>query len=68
MERTSIIPSIPSPTKAIPIPIPQKTYSIPELDEYSLKQNFFDPNKSTPPNSWDNRLRARLSNYLFNIS
>ena len=31
--------------------------------EYSLKKNFFDPNKSSPPNSWNSRLLSRIENY-----
>jgi|TARA_B110000495_G_C22465349_1_gene289157 hypothetical protein len=34
-----------------------------DLTEYSLKQNFFDPNKASPPNSWNSRLLSRLENY-----
>ena len=30
---------------------------------YSLKENFFDPNKSSPPNFWSNRLLDRFQNY-----
>ena len=30
---------------------------------YSLKENFFDPNKSSPPNFWSNRLLDRFSIY-----
>jgi hypothetical protein len=28
--------------------------------EYNLTRNFFDPNKSSPPNSWNTRLLIRL--------
>ena len=35
-------------------------------DEIGLKQNFFDPNKSSPPNSWNSRLLMRLENYQSN--
>jgi hypothetical protein len=41
-----------------PIPIPGKKKS--NIIEYSLKQNFFNPNKSSPPNSWNTRLLSRL--------
>ena len=40
------------------IPIPKKTSTLMEefrnnrQDEYSLKQNFFDPSKSSPPNEF----------------
>jgi len=43
-----------------PIPIPEKKNNI---NEYSLKQNFFNPNKSSPPNSWNTRLLSRLEIY-----
>ena len=43
-----------------PIPIPQKKSS--NLDiEYCLKQNLFNPNKCSPPNSWNERLIQRLA-------
>ena len=31
--------------------------------EYSLKQNFFDPSKSSPPNEFMLKLHMRVSNY-----
>jgi hypothetical protein len=31
--------------------------------EYSLKQNFFDPSKSSPPNDFMLKLHMRISNY-----
>jgi hypothetical protein len=31
--------------------------------EYSLKQNFFDPSKSSPPNEFMIKLQMRMSNY-----
>jgi hypothetical protein len=31
--------------------------------EYSLKQNIFDPSKSSPPNEFMNKLRMRMSIY-----
>ena len=38
--------------------------------EYSLKQNFFDPSKSSPPNDFMNKLEMRMkiynSNYYIN--
>ena len=30
---------------------------------YSLKENVFDPNKSSPPNFWSNRVLDRFYNY-----
>jgi len=32
-------------------------------EEYSLKQNFFDPTKSSPPNDFLLKLRLRMSHY-----
>jgi hypothetical protein len=31
--------------------------------EYSLKQNFFDPSKSSPPNEFMIKLQMRLSKF-----
>lgn len=31
--------------------------------EYSLKQNFFDPSKSSPPNEFMMKLKLRFSHY-----
>jgi len=31
--------------------------------EYSLKQNFFDPSKSSPPNDFMNKLEMRMMIY-----
>jgi hypothetical protein len=31
--------------------------------EYSLKQNFFDPSKSSPPNEFMMKLYLRVSDY-----
>jgi hypothetical protein len=31
--------------------------------EYSLKQNFFDPSKSSPPNDFMNKLETRMRLY-----
>jgi hypothetical protein len=49
------------------IPIPQisptnkkETFS---LNEYSLKQNFFDPFKSSPPNEFILKLHLRMNHY-----
>jgi len=46
--------------KSKPISIPAKKYGEHIHDEYSLKQNFFDPNKSSP-GSWNTRLQNRLT-------
>ena len=34
-----------------------------EYDTFDLKKNFFDPNKSSPPNNWTIRLIGRLKTY-----
>ncbi len=47
-----------------PVPIPGSAKK--NLTEYSLKQNFFDPNKSSPPNSWNSRLLMRIEHYKSN--
>ena len=54
-ERSSIIPI-------------KKNLSTPEnvnspKSEYSRKQNFFDPSKSSPPNDFMLKLHMRISNY-----
>jgi hypothetical protein len=36
--------------------------------EYSLKQNFFDPSKSSPPNDFMNKLEMRMKIYNASIS
>ena len=33
-------------------------------NEYSLTTKFFDPNQSSPPNEWNNRLMKRIDNYF----
>ena len=42
------------------IPIPTSVF---EKHQYSLKQNFFDPTKSSPPNNFIKNLFIRLSHY-----
>jgi len=45
-----------------PVPIPgseKKVYN----NEYELKLNCFDPNKFSPPNSWNSRLMIRLGDH-----
>ena len=32
--------------------------------QYSLKQNCFNPNKASPPNSWNYRLMHRISDEI----
>ena len=49
------------PSKSIPI---KQNISRPvETPEYGLKQNFFDPSKSSPPNEFMLKLRLRTSLY-----
>ena len=36
--------------------------------EYSLKQNYFDPSKSSPPNNFMEKLQKRMSIYNSNKS
>lgn len=49
----------------IPIPQTSPTNKKDEFsrNEYSLKQNFFDPSKSSPPNEFMLKLRLRMSHY-----
>jgi hypothetical protein len=51
-ERTHVIPISPSS--------PTKKYI---ENEYSLKENFFDPSKSSPPNEFMKKLQQRMSVY-----
>jgi len=49
--------------RSVPITIPTKTYrQSDDESEYCLKQNFFDPNKGSPPNSFNERLLQRFMN------
>jgi hypothetical protein len=32
-------------------------------DEYSLKQNCFDPSKNSPPNAFVSKLKSRINSY-----
>ena len=50
-------------TTSKPINIPNKNMN---RDEYSLKLNIIDPNKCSPPSSWNNRLINRINNYEIN--
>lgn len=34
-----------------------------EVDSFELKQNFFDPNKGSPPSGWTFRLLERIEKY-----
>ena len=49
------------------IPIKKNLYAQPtsptSSTTYSLKQNLFDPSKSSPPNEFMIKLHMRISNY-----
>ena len=55
----------------IPIIIKERSKNIPiknlntntNINEYSLKQNMFDPSKSSPPNEFMIKLKKRVSVY-----
>jgi hypothetical protein len=54
--------------RSLIIPIPKNLTSQMKTqqyksDEYSLKQNFFDPTKSSPPNNFMLKLYERMSVY-----
>jgi hypothetical protein len=60
-ERSNIIP--------IQQNSPTKNKNGANYNEYSLKQNFFDPSKSSPPNEFMLKLQLRMSHYeTFNKS
>lgn len=46
--------------RSAPIPIKSKKTNLDDDVEYCLKQNFFNPNKGSPPNLWNERLMQRL--------
>lgn len=53
-------------SRVIPIAIPiKKNQIVSEIykEQYGLKTNCFDPNKSSPPNSWTSRLLERIEIY-----
>jgi hypothetical protein len=45
-------------SQPILIPIANATVNV---NQYSLKKNCFNPNKGSPPNSWNFRLMQRIS-------
>ena len=53
--------------RSISIPIKQNLTSTMKVNspkgEYSLKQNFFDPSKSSPPNEFMIKLHMRMNKY-----
>lgn len=58
-ERSNIIPINKSPQNSLQV---KKVNG-----EYSLKQHFFDPSKSSPPNVFINNLHKRMMLYNTNI-
>ena len=54
-----------------PIPINKNLSTTMEVNsptsEYSLKQNFFDPTKSSPPNEFMIKLRLRMNKYYMEV-
>lgn len=57
--------------RAVIIPIKQNlstsTKATSPTSEYSLKQTFFDPSKSSPPNEFMIKLHMRMNMYNKNI-
>ncbi len=53
--------------RSLPIPIKQNLSTNMKINspkgEYSLKQNFFDPTKSSPPNEFMIKLHMRINKY-----
>jgi len=45
------------------IPIKKNKNLLQENSEYSLKQGFFDPMKSSPPNDFLIKLKLRIKNF-----
>jgi hypothetical protein len=48
------------------IPIIKNTSVCPNIKQYSLKQNYFDPLKNSPPNEFMIKLYMRMSQYNSN--
>ena len=42
-------------------PLPTNMKECFNVNEYSLKQNFFDPSKNSPPNEFMLKLKLRIS-------
>lgn len=53
--------------RSTPINVEQKLTTTMKINspksEYSLKQNFFDPSKSSPPNEFIIKLHMRMNKY-----
>ena len=48
---------------SVPIKISSPTNMKGVVHEYGLKQNFFDPSKSSPPNEFLLKLQNRMNHY-----
>ena len=48
--------------RSAPIKIPSPTNLNFDMNEYGLKQNFFDPTKGSPPNVFMLKLQNRIVN------
>ena len=57
-ERSNIIPIITEFTTTM-----KEEFSPKAKGEYSLKENFFDPSKSSPPNDFIIKLNSRINRY-----
>lgn len=55
--------SVSNPIKIHKTYLKQASFGEYEIDCFELKQNFFDPNKGSPPNSWTFRLLERIEKY-----
>ena len=49
--------------KSLSIPIQKPNILSKNINDYSLKQNFFDPSKSSPPNDFLYKLNMRMKIY-----
>jgi len=68
--KNTVLSTHPSHSRPITIPIVKKTYNNNNnITDCELKLNFFDPDKCSPPNSWNTRLLHRLnSNSIRNLN
>lgn len=55
--------SVSKPIKIKKTYAPQVSSGEYEVECFDLKQNFFDPNKGSPPSSWTIRLLERIEKY-----
>ena len=56
-------------TYSRPIPIPKTDNNMnTNRVEYSLKQNFFDPTKNSPPDNFMEKLEIRMQHYYNNVA